>query len=84
MSIPQEIEKCHYQNGRFVEIGDELTYLKESFCEHCKQSLCKKEYEGIVQKIVFYPGTGFCEIGDVVEITLDDGHVLKGDAENGF
>jgi hypothetical protein len=84
MSIPQTIEKCHYQNGHFVETGDDLTYLKEVFCEHCKQSLYRKEYKSIVQKIVFYPGTGFCEIGDTVEITLNDGHILKGDTENGF
>jgi hypothetical protein len=36
-----------------------------------------------VKDIRELPGTGWAEIGNTIEVELEDGTILKGDAENG-
>ena len=84
MSEARIIQECFLVLGRFVKPGDTITYYKEIDCSCCGQSVGKAPFTGIIETIFYYPGTGFCEMGDTIKIRFTNGDFVSGDSENGF
>lgn len=77
------IDKCIYKNGVIATPGSRIAYERRTICQHCGNQHVTSHY-GTIDKILYFPGTGFAEAGDIIKIILDNGEILVGDSENGF
>ena len=70
--------------GKTVREGSTIVYEERTKCPCCRKGELCKEITASITGIEVYPGTGFAEVGDDMIMYLDNGHMLRGDSENGF
>lgn len=70
--------------GKTVKPGSLIRYIETKPCPCCRQGTLNVYHDARIVQIELYPGTGFAEVGDDMLMYLDNGHMLRGDSENGF
>lgn len=72
-----------FDKGELYVIGSAVTTHERTTCCVCGNKNYMAPVTGKITRITYVPNSGFAEMGDRMQVYLDNGTCLRGDTENG-